>query len=596
MSNIDARNLYEQMKKETVPCNLCGTTDLVDVVSCDRYGMGLCTVMCKNCGFLFTNPRPIEAEMNRFYRESYRDFYFSAPDPKDRKYLTSEVRSIIVRRANWLFNFVKPELDKLGVDPVTILDVGCGEGIFLQIVRSKIPSSKLFGFDPSQAYARLAADVSKADVYVGDIESFVKTNQELAGHFNMIVLSHVLEHLYNPLEKLMMLRKLLASNGLICVEIPNLLSPHWRGNGMFHIAHINHFTPSTIRLTFAKSGFECIRSFHGRHPVDPWAMTYLCRKIDKPRNEISFPALTKKDSVLLVQLIRKKVYEKNFSTSRFIQSIRKVFHAVKKQIILPLLKELRRLAIGDDITSIETRLNKLNDKLDKLQKLLDIIANNPKLLWLYKNRLERMDATVEFFDEARRAFHLARYEFASKYVAGKVVADIACGTGYGTELMVNAGKARKAIGVDIDIETINYAKGTHMPEGVEYVCASGDATGILDKSVDVVVSFETIEHVPDETPLLREVHRILRPGGILICSTPNNWPLDIAPYHVRVYDRYSFEAALSGCFESIELYNQNSGNNSSFNHGQPVGIRRTKPENETTAECYIAVCTKRTFV
>ena len=198
MSSIDARNLYEQMKKETVPCNLCGATDLVDVVSCDRYGMGLYTVMCKNCGFLFTNPRPIEAEMNRFYRESYRDFYFNAPDPSKNDYLISEVRNTAVKRANWLFDFVEEELDAQSISQVTVLDAGCGDGSFLTVVRSKIPDSKLFGIEPSQAYARFAVQRSMAGVYIGDIVSFFNERQSQGCLFNLIRWGFLIKHGHRP--------------------------------------------------------------------------------------------------------------------------------------------------------------------------------------------------------------------------------------------------------------------------------------------------------------------------------------------------------------------------------------------------------------
>lgn len=349
MSSIDARNLYEQMKKETVPCNLCGTTDLVDVVSCDRYGMGLCTVMCKNCGFLFTNPRPIEAEMNRFYRESYRDFYFNAPDPSKNDYLISEVRNTAVKRANWLFDFVEEELDALSISLATVLDAGCGDGSFLNIVRSKIPDSKLFGIEPSQLYARFAVQKSMADVYTGDIVSFFNERKSQDCLFNLIVLSHVLEHLYNPLEKLLMLRELLASEGLFCVEVPNLLSPYWQGNGMFHIAHINHFTPATIRFIFAKAGFNCIKEFFGKHPVDPWAMTYIFKKTDETP-VISFPSMTDEESTRLLVLIQDRVYRKNNSTEHRRTDKKSFIRNVTYRNILSVLKAKIRQVLGYDVT------------------------------------------------------------------------------------------------------------------------------------------------------------------------------------------------------------------------------------------------------
>jgi 2-polyprenyl-3-methyl-5-hydroxy-6-metoxy-1,4-benzoquinol methylase len=298
------------MIKERVPCNLCGGTDFLDVVKSDRYGMGLSTVMCKYCGFLFTNPRPIEAEMDRFYREHYRDFYFSIPDPNNNDYLISDLRNTAVKRAEWLFNFVEEELEALSMRPATVLDVGCGDGAFLSRVRSKIAESKLFGIEPSRLYARFAVRSSRANVYTGNIVQFCNERKSQSAYFNLIVLSHVLEHLYNPMETIAMLRELLEPEGLLCVEIPNLLSSHWQGYGMFHIAHISHFTPGTIRFLFSKGGFRLIKEFTDKHPVDPWAMTYLFKKDDSASLN-SFPEITTDESKKVLRHVKDRVCRKD---------------------------------------------------------------------------------------------------------------------------------------------------------------------------------------------------------------------------------------------------------------------------------------------
>jgi SAM-dependent methyltransferase len=112
-------------------------------------------------------------------------------------------------------------------------------------------------------------------------------------------------------------------------------------------------------------------------------------------------------------------------------------------------------------------------------------------------------------------------------------------------------------------------------------------------SFDVVTSFETIEHVPDDVALVEEFHRVLKPDGWLIISTPNQWPLADTPYHVREYDRASFIRVLDEKFACEEFYNQNSGSDTPLNRGQPAGIVSTTSENQHLAECYIAICRRR---
>ena len=234
---------------------------------------------------------------------------------------------------------------------------------------------------------------------------------------------------------------------------------------------------------------------------------------------------------------------------------------------------------------------RLREQVAHLEQVLDLVCGDAQMQWLYRNRSERMDATLPLFDSNRRAFHLARYNFAQRFVAEKQVADIACGTGYGCSLLA-AGGADRVFGIDICPEAIQYAESKHAADAIDYRCCSGTDTGIQDESVDLVVSFETIEHVEDNLKLLAEFNRILRKGGRLICSTPNQWPIDVAIHHVREYDRNSFEAALTRYFSIESMYNQNSGSDSPFNREQPSGIVETTSANEELAECFIAVAQK----
>lgn len=214
--------------------------------------------------------------------------------------------------------------------------------------------------------------------------------------------------------------------------------------------------------------------------------------------------------------------------------------------------------------------------------------------WLQENRLERMDATVEIFDQKRREFHLDRYRFAARQVRGRHVLDCACGTGYGVRLLREMGEAASVIGVDINDKAIAYAWQKHRVDSTSFICSSGDSLALPDNCVDIVTSFETIEHVPDDVALVEEFYRVLRTGGVLIVSTPNQWPLKDTPFHAREYDRKAFVDLLESCFHCVELYNQNSGCITPHNHGQARGIVVTTPGNEHLAECYLGVCRRKT--
>ena len=156
--------------------------------------------------------------------------------------------------------------------------------------------------------------------------------------------------------------------------------------------------------------------------------------------------------------------------------------------------------------------------------------------------------------------HLHRYAVANDYVANARVLDIACGEGYGSNLL--AATARHVVGVDKDAETIGAAR-LRYPCGDRLVFLQGDALElpVADSSFDVVVTFETLEHLQDAERFLAEIKRVLTPGGLLIVSTPNapEYRKSSAtrnPFHLQEYDRSSFDAILAKHFAHREMSGQ----------------------------------------
>jgi len=152
--------------------------------------------------------------------------------------------------------------------------------------------------------------------------------------------------------------------------------------------------------------------------------------------------------------------------------------------------------------------------------------------------------------------HVGRYRYASPFVKGKRVLDIACGEGYGAAALREAGAA-SVIGVDLSAEACEHARRKY---GLD--ARVGDALQIplADNSLDLVVSFETIEHVSNPERFLEECARVLVSEGILIVSTPNR-PVYSGqgshnPFHHREYDEGEFRSLLETRFASVSLYSQ----------------------------------------
>ena len=116
--------------------------------------------------------------------------------------------------------------------------------------------------------------------------------------------------------------------------------------------------------------------------------------------------------------------------------------------------------------------------------------------------------------------HMHRYGWVLETVQGKDVLDIACGEGYGSALI--ATRAHSVIGIDIDKGVIEEAAQRYR-DIHNLIFETGNATAIPleSASLDVVVSFETIEHLAEQEQMLLEIRRVLRPTGILIISSPN---------------------------------------------------------------------------
>ena len=157
--------------------------------------------------------------------------------------------------------------------------------------------------------------------------------------------------------------------------------------------------------------------------------------------------------------------------------------------------------------------------------------------------------------------HLERYRWAAKFVAGKRVLDVACGTGYGTALLAKAGAAQ-VDGFDCSPEAVAFAKKTWALPNISFGVAITDRLPVPDGSYDCYVSFETIEHVEDDDALLTEATRVLRPGGSLLVSTPNRELLDpgisiddrpFNRFHIREYCRDEFEREVAAAFRLHHL-------------------------------------------
>lgn len=157
------------------------------------------------------------------------------------------------------------------------------------------------------------------------------------------------------------------------------------------------------------------------------------------------------------------------------------------------------------------------------------------------------------------AEHLHRYFLARTIAQGLDVLDVASGEGYGSHLL--AGLARSVVGVDIAASAVEHAREIYKTPNLRFLLGSCAELPLESASVDMVVSFETIEHHDQHEAMLREIRRVLRPGGVLLISSPNRPEYDKTlsepnPYHIKELDLAEFADLLKSHFTKTAMYAQ----------------------------------------
>jgi SAM-dependent methyltransferase len=152
--------------------------------------------------------------------------------------------------------------------------------------------------------------------------------------------------------------------------------------------------------------------------------------------------------------------------------------------------------------------------------------------------------------------HLFPYaEVARRTAQGARVLEVGCGAGYGAHHIAADGAVVTA--TDPSDQAVAYARAKYP--GVTFEQADGTRLPFADGSFDVVVSFQVIEHIDDDARYLREISRVLKPSGVLYCTTPNRrlrlLPLQPPknPYHVREYSDRSLRKLFRSVFREVDL-------------------------------------------
>lgn len=195
-----------------------------------------------DCGIVVNDPIPSDGELAQFYRTDYRTQYKGLAEPRMRQVWRNF--SYMAKHINAFRDFYR--------DRERCLDMGAGSGEFMYLA-SNIGIDCL-GIEPDEKYSAYCRDRLGLSVRSQTLEESDFSD----GSFDLIRLSHVLEHMRDPVRSLKTLRRWLSDDGLIYIEVPNIdreAAAKMRGR-IFHFGHIFNFNPWNLRAAALLAGLE----------------------------------------------------------------------------------------------------------------------------------------------------------------------------------------------------------------------------------------------------------------------------------------------------------------------------------------------------
>lgn len=243
----DGRYRFEQ-----VPACPCGSAAVIALADRDRFGIPVGIVLCRACGLARTSPRLAADNLAEFYEHDYHGLHqgIRRPDPSTALFRRGQGAAI--------HEFLA---DLLPDRPLRVADVGCGTGGVLREFESAAGHRHItsVGCEYSGPFAA-AGRRAGSDIRHGGLEQL--TNEPA---FDVVILSHVVEHLPDLAGDLAAVRGLGHAKTLFYVEVPGLLTidrkPEYayRLDQYLTLAHTFHFTLSTLTASMARAGFEVVR-------------------------------------------------------------------------------------------------------------------------------------------------------------------------------------------------------------------------------------------------------------------------------------------------------------------------------------------------
>jgi len=233
---------------EKVPCCVCGGNNFEFLSEKDRYGLYTPIVICKNCGLIQMNPRMTQEAYNHFYNTEQKKLYVG------RSFITDEYFKSQYDKGKRIFRYLQEKL-KININNLNILEVGTGAGGILKYFEDK--GNKICGCDLCSEYIDYGKKQYGLNLKFGTIEDI-----DMEYVPDIVIYSHVLEHVLNPIAELNRLKSIIDKDSYIYIEVPGVkyLKYSYDMNFLKQLqnAHVYYFTLTTLENVLGQAGYDLV--------------------------------------------------------------------------------------------------------------------------------------------------------------------------------------------------------------------------------------------------------------------------------------------------------------------------------------------------
>lgn len=226
-------------------CTLCGGQQTSPLFN----GPDISYVICNKCTLVYLNPRPTESKYETLYRDEYQ---------KQRHNITTYEEAVARIESKGSYNRRRSylsDLDPFITKDSRVLEIGSGWGALSRLIADTY-KCEVHSIETGELQASVAEKYFKLNVFCGTLSDFARLHDGQL--FDVIIMTHVLEHMSDLETTFKQLSSLLSHKGFLYIAVPNIAKPNEALDRFFHFEHCYYFSPFTLNILLKKYGFKII--------------------------------------------------------------------------------------------------------------------------------------------------------------------------------------------------------------------------------------------------------------------------------------------------------------------------------------------------